>query len=234
MTQPIQGVVFDKDGTLFDFEASWSQTTRALLLDLADGDAARAARFGARVGFDFCEARFSPGSIVIAGRQDEIAEALTEGEPGLSPGALLERMDAATAMAVQVPAVPLPPLMARLRAMGLRLGVATNDSEAPGRAHLAQAGIATAFDFIAGYDSGYGGKPAPGQCLAFARAVGLEPSRVVMVGDSTHDMEAGRAAGMRCVAVLTGMARREDLAQISDAVLQNVGELPDWIVIQNT
>ena len=62
------------------------------------------------------------------------------------------------------------------------------------------------FDFVAGCDSGWGGKPAPGQLLAFVAQCGLTPARVAMVGDSKHDLDAGRAAGMAAVAVLTGMA----------------------------
>jgi phosphoglycolate phosphatase len=113
--------------------------------------------------------------------------------------------------------------------MGLALGVATNDSEAPARAHLAHAGIADLFAFVAGYDSGWGGKPAPGQLLAFARAAGLDPGACAMVGDSLHDLAAARAAGMAGVAVLTGIAGRDTLAPAADAVLGSVAELPDWI-----
>jgi phosphoglycolate phosphatase len=50
-----------------------------------------------------------------------------------------------------------------------------------------------------------------------------------MVGDSLHDLQAGRAAGLRCVAVLTGIAGRADLAPHAEAVLDHVGLLPDWL-----
>jgi phosphoglycolate phosphatase len=50
-----------------------------------------------------------------------------------------------------------------------------------------------------------------------------------MVGDSLHDLDAGRAAGMRTVAVLTGIADRAALAPHADVVLGHIGELPDWI-----
>ena len=90
------------------------------------------------------------------------------------------------------------------------------------------------FDFIAGSDSGFGGKPAPGQLLAFCDATGLAPDTCVMVGDSTHDLDAGRAAGMRCVAVLTGVATRTDLAPFADAVLTSVADLPAWLAVQQT
>jgi phosphoglycolate phosphatase len=126
-------------------------------------------------------------------------------------------------------AVPLRPLLAALRGQGLRLGVATNDSEAPARQHLANHGITDCFDFISGYDSGHGAKPGPGMCLAFARQLGLEPARVAMVGDSRHDLEAGRAAGMRTIAVLTGIARHDELEPHADVVLADIGAIPDWL-----
>jgi phosphoglycolate phosphatase len=51
-----------------------------------------------------------------------------------------------------------------------------------------------------------------------------------MVGDSRHDLIAGRAAGMPVVAVLTGVAGADELAPVADAVLPDIGHLPDWIV----
>jgi phosphoglycolate phosphatase len=126
-------------------------------------------------------------------------------------------------------AVPLVPFLTSLRTRGLRLGVATNDTEAPARAHLEAHGITGLFDFVAGYDSGYGPKPGPGMCLAFAKSQGLDPARVVMVGDSLHDLVAGRAAGMRTVAVLTGVARHADLVGHADSVLPDIGGLSDWL-----
>jgi phosphoglycolate phosphatase len=50
-----------------------------------------------------------------------------------------------------------------------------------------------------------------------------------MVGDSRHDLEAGRAAGMRTVAVLTGIAGAADLAPHADVVLADIGGLPGWL-----
>ena len=47
-----------------------------------------------------------------------------------------------------------------------------------------------------------------------------------MVGDSTHDLRAGRAAGMTTIGVLTGMALREELVPFADLVLDDIGEIP--------
>lgn len=225
----IAGLLFDKDGTLFDFHASWGNWAAALMRDLAGGDEARAEVLGRAVGYDMTARVFLPDSPAIAGTPEDIGAALLRWLPGASPAGLLARMNALAATATMVPATPLPPLMAQLRGRGLRLGLASNDSEAAARGHLAAEGIAEAFDFIAGYDSGHGEKPGPGMALAYAEACGLDPRQVVMVGDSLHDMLSGRAAGMRTVAVLTGLATRDDLVPLADAVLPDIGHLPAWL-----
>ena len=225
----IRGIVFDKDGTLFDFTATWSAWALSLLGELAGGDAGRAADLGRAIGFDTQHAHFAPDSPVIAGTPGEIAELLLPHLPGASAAALVMRMNAAAAVAPMVQAAPLAPLLADLRARGLKLGVATNDGEQPARAHLKAAGVEGAFDFIAGFDSGHGSKPGPGQLRAFSERVGLEPSQVVMVGDSAHDLHAARAAGMRAVAVLTGIATEPDLAPLAEVVLPGIAHLPAWL-----
>jgi phosphoglycolate phosphatase len=113
-----------------------------------------------------------------------------------------------------------------LRAMGLRLGVATNDSEESARRQIAALGLEEAIEFVAGYDSGHGGKPDPGMVLAFARHLGVAPKRIAMVGDSRHDLEAARAAGALAVAVLSGPAGRDALEPHADYVVDDIGALP--------
>ena len=222
----IAGVIFDKDGTLFDFHASWGAWSARLALDLAGGDRARAARLGRAIGFDLDAQRFAPDSPVIAETPQTVAELLLPHLPGSTATALLERMDRLAAAAPMVPAVPLAPLLEGLRARGLRLALVTNDSEYAARAHLDAHALGAAFDFIAGFDSGFGAKPQPGMLLAAAEAFGLDPARMLMVGDSRHDLIAGRAAGMKAVGVLTGPAAAEELAPLADAVIPDIGHLP--------
>jgi phosphoglycolate phosphatase len=224
----IDGVIFDKDGTLFDFRRSWGGWAQTLLGQLAR-DAEHAAQMGQAIGFDLASGTFAPDSPVIAATASDIAAALHPHLPGQTVAGVAAQINAAAASAQMVPAVPLRPLLEILRAKGLRLGLATNDTEVPARAHLAAHGLTDLFDFIAGYDSGHGAKPGPGMCLAFASQTGLDPARVAMVGDSLHDLHAGRAAGMLCIAVLTGIATRADLAPHADVVLPDIGALPLWL-----
>ena len=225
----IQGVIFDKDGTLFDFNATWGAWSRRLLASEAGGDDAILAQLATVLGYDLATDQFEPGSIVIAETVEVVAAHIIQVIPRLNKGALIKRMNAAAATVPQVQVTPLHPCLKGLSDMGLRLGIATNDAEGPARKHLDAAGVTPLFDFIAGFDSGHGGKPAPGQLHAFCKATDLAHDTCLMVGDSTHDLEAGRAAGMRTVGVLTGPAPREELEPMADVVLGSIAELADWI-----
>ncbi len=221
-------ILFDKDGTLFDFNATWVAWVEALLGRWSAGDTGLAEALAGAIGFDRAGRGFLPSSVVIAGTPNDVAAAVGL-VLGVPPDSLVERLNTEAAAAPMVEAVPLAPLLGALLGAGLRLGVATNDAERPARAHLAAAGVEPLFDFIAGCDSGHGAKPDPGMLLAFAGAVGIAPGRIVMVGDSTHDLRAGRAAGMQTLGVLTGLASAETLAPFADAVVLDIGHLPDWL-----
>lgn len=224
----IRGIVFDKDGTLFDFRASWGRWARGFIASLArDDDHAR--RLAAAIGYLPEGNTFEPDSPVIAATASDIAAALLPHVDGHDHSSLTDAIDIAAAGVPMAEAVPLVPLFEALRARGLKLGVATNDSEIPARAHLDRHGLTALLDFISGYDSGHGPKPGPGMCLAFAEMTGLDPAEVLMVGDSLHDLEAGRRAGMRPVAVLTGIAGPETLAPHAETVLPDIGALPGWL-----
>lgn len=224
----IDGIIFDKDGTLFDFRASWSGWARHLLRDLGR-DEAHARAMGVAIGFDVESGTFASDSLVIAATVSDIAACLLPYLSGLTHANVMQEINVRAATAVMLPVVPLRSLLALLKMRGLRVGLATNDAKAPAGAHLAAHDITEFFDFVAGSDSGYGAKPGPGMCLAFAAKFGLDPARVVMVGDSLHDLEAGRAAGMRTVAVLTGIAGEAELAPYADVVLADIGSLPAWL-----
>lgn len=229
MSARVTGVLFDKDGTLFDFGATWNTWAARLIAELAEGDGALEAALAEAVRFDLARGAFHSDSPVIAGTNREAAELLCAVLPGTQVDTLEARMIAAAKDVPLAQAVPLVPLTNTLRAMGLRLGVMTNDTETVARSHLTEAGALAEFDFVAGADSGFGAKPDAAPLLAFAEACGLAPEQIVMVGDSTHDLEAGRAAGMQTVGVLTGPAEAEALAPLADAVLPDIGHLPAWL-----
>ena len=222
----IQAIVFDKDGTLFDFEATWTPWAEKFFLRMCNGDRQLAHKKGTTVGFNLMNGVFERDSIVIAGTPEEIVDGLAPLFPEYSATEIVEIVNAEAESAPMAETVPVLPFLQDLKKRGLKLGVATNDAEAPARAHLEAVGVLNTFDFVAGSDSGYGGKPSPGQLKGFCESVGVRPENSAMVGDSLHDLKAGHAAGFYRIGVLTGLATRDELEPFADVVLDHIGLIP--------
>ncbi|MBE7183328.1 MAG: HAD family hydrolase [Methylobacterium mesophilicum] len=229
----IEAVLFDKDGTLIDFQKTWFAVGDAMALAAANGDRAAADRLLEKGGYDFAAGRFRPDSVFAAGTNAEIVALWY---PELSEAERRERAisyDAFTAVEGARSAVPLPGLddaIRELHARGIRLGVATNDSEEGARGTLQALGWAELFDAVYGYDSVENPKPAADPLHAFAKAVGCAPGAIAMVGDNRHDLVMARAGGAGlAVGVLSGTGTREALATLSDVVLASASELPDFL-----
>ena len=225
----VAGILFDKDGTLVDFEATWGRATRAVMRRLAGSDAARARRLADAMHLDEATERFGTTSPLLGGTMPDLFEALSGAvgradDPDIT--AELNQAFAEETLAALMPIGDPGAVLAELRREGLTLGLATNDAEANARQHLAALGLDAHLDFVAGYDSGHGGKPEPGMVLAFARQLGVEPAQVAMVGDTPHDLRAARAAGAIAVAVLSGPTGRPVLEPLADHVLDSVADLP--------
>lgn len=232
--QRIKGLLFDKDGTLFDFAASWSGVLNDTLAALTPDRDLR-ARMGRATGYDPESGAFEAGSLAVAGALDDVSEVWAGYLPGLSALEVTLVANRVTQAAVGagalVPAVPdLSGFLGGLRSAGHVLGIATHDSEAAARAHVKDAGALEHFAFIAGYDSGHGLKPGPGMLLAFASATGLRPSEIAMIGDSVHDLGVGPSAGAAlAIGVLTGPATLADLAPYADHVIPSIADLPELL-----
>jgi len=232
----IRAILFDKDGTLIDFQRSWGPVLREAAHLAAPGDSALARRLMMAGGMDPETLITAADTIFAAGNTAEIADLFREHGSRLPREPLISDLDRIFVAAAErgVPVVPLRPLFETLCTTGFRLGLASSDSEAAIRRLLELEGIADLVEFVAGYDSGHGVKPEPGMALGFSEALGLPTSAIAMVGDNRHDMRMGRAArcGL-CLAVLTGTGTPERLAPESDAVLASIAELPRFFSEQS-
>ncbi|MEM1100571.1 MAG: HAD-IA family hydrolase [Pseudomonadota bacterium] len=102
------------------------------------------------------------------------------------------------------------------------LGVATGKSKR-GLDHVMETRDLAGF-FITRQDAdGHPSKPHPSMAMAALGEAGLETG--VMVGDTTFDMEMGRAAGMATVAVTWGYHPPERLAPLADRVVSDMAAL---------
>ncbi|MFZ5789908.1 MAG: HAD family hydrolase [Pseudomonadota bacterium] len=231
----IRAVLFDKDGTLFDFNATWMPIYRETASEVAGGDTALALRLLVESGYDPVKGRLDPGSPLAAGTNAEIAEIwarLLEGRGDAA--ALTRRFDTNFARSLEIrptPVTDLAALFGRLRAKGFKIGVATMDSHAAAKAAIDAFELVGLVDFACGYDSGHGHKPGPGMVEAFCRAVDLPAAAIAVVGDTPHDMHMARAAGTGlAIGVLTGVSPREVLADHADHVLASIAELEALLV----
>jgi phosphoglycolate phosphatase len=229
----MRGLLFDKDGTLLDFEASWSRVYRELCLNLADGDSDAAEAMLVAGGFDRETGRFLAGGALAAGNTVDIVRIWYPSLAGSRLKAMVEQIDKVFYENGVHCSVPVPGLHATLRelhAAGLAMGVATNDGTAATKAALAALDIARFLPHVFGYDSVTNPKPAPDIVHAFAAASGVPLKAIAVIGDNPHDLEMARSAGAGAsIGVLTGNGGRADLMPLADVVLESMCDLPAWL-----
>ena len=226
----IRGLLFDKDGTLFDFEKTWNSWTSRILTEVSKQSDVSISALADSIDFDLKTGKLLPQSIVIAGTHRQVTAALHTKLSNWDFEHLESYLLDYVIETRQYEVVPLQKYFRKLKSEGLLLGVMTNDAERGAQAHLAAAGILDLLDFVAGSDTGFGCKPAPEPLLAFAKITGLKPDEIAMVGDSLHDLQAAQAAGMMRVAVLTGVATEDELKKHADLVLPSIANLLDLIL----
>ncbi len=229
---PVRGILFDKDGTLLDFQGTYGPATVNIIAELSRGDDRLAGQLAIAVRLDRIRCRFDTDSIVIAGTGHDIAEVWHPLLPHWAEDDLTRRIDALYAEHSRATLTAFEGVADALRRLidcGFVLGVATNDTAASAKVHLEGLALAGYFDFVVGYDSGYGQKPEPGMILGFADHTGFQTNEIAMVGDSLHDLQSARSAGSLAIGVLTGPADRASLAELADHVLTSVSQLPSLL-----
>jgi phosphoglycolate phosphatase len=113
-----------------------------------------------------------------------------------------------------------------LSAQGLHLSLVTNKPQAFIQPLLASLGLEGYFALCLGGDALPQKKPDPAPLLHVAGHFGLSPSACLMVGDSRHDVAAGRAAGFRTLAVPYGYNHGEPVSDSRpDALVDSLAEL---------
>ncbi len=228
----LKGILFDKDGTLIDFDRTWGPAAYEVMRTLAEGDAQKFEALARVSEFLIPERRFLPSSPLVAGSSASYGPLWAQALGRPAGPALYAEMDELFRYWGLESLAPIGEPLAvatELAKRGLKLGIATNDAESSGRDQALALGMGDLIAFVAGYDSGFGGKPGPGMVLAFAEHAGLRPEEVGMVGDSLHDLHAARAAGARAILVLTGPlgpAARPDLEPHADWVVDSIADLP--------
>jgi phosphoglycolate phosphatase len=228
----LRAILFDKDGTLVDFDRTWAPIDRAAVALAAAGDAELASRIADACGIDEATGRTRPDSLFASGNSEEIVARMVETGSPFTVAELVLQLDDLFAEGANRPVAltDLPPLMVTLRQAGFAIGIASSDNERAIRRSAEVLGIIEHISFIAGYDSGHGVKPGPGMIRGFCEAVGCSPEAVAMVGDNRHDIDMARAARAgAAIAVLSGTGTLETLGGHADVCIDSVVQLPELL-----
>ena len=234
-----QLVAFDKDGTLFDFHASWRprflEAVDRLLSQFSNRVEMQAELFH-NLGYNAADGTFSEDGPFATATCDATIHAAATVIQQFSGPTLpwyeckqLVRRKIAPILANSVdysPVIELALFFFSLHENGVRIAVITSDDSAPTEAALAKFRLSRFVDYIGCGDSPNRHKPAPDQLLAAAKLLDVSLAQTVVVGDSAADLCMARSADAGlAVGVLTGVGSSKTLGPLADLILDSIAEI---------
>ena len=211
----IRYLLFDLDGTLVDTTNLILSCYRASISKLVDNppsDEGILQGFGTPLSQQlyrlFPTLRDRPDEIITLWRQtqDELHDRLIKPFPGTAE------------------------VLRELRRRGYPLGVVTSKERVAAERDLAMYGLKELADVIVCWDDTSNHKPHPEPILRGLELMAAPAAEALYVGDSLHDMKAGREAGAKVAAALWGpFAKEQLLAFKPDFLLKSVRDLLDML-----
>ena len=228
----VEGLLFDKDGTLIDFSGSWLRPIKeiARLVSEHAGDPALEMQLLVDGGYLPEEDRWAQDSTIAFDTSESLFQRWGRmTSPELVQSLVPEMREIVyESMHHLVPAIPNPGTLLSQLAQNYQLGVASMDDEINVNRTLEQLGITHLVAFSCGADSGFGLKPGPGMVDAFCRQTGLAPHETAVIGDGLHDLQMARAAGAISIGITSGASSADTLEPYADILLRDIGELGSY------
>lgn len=206
----IDGILFDKDGTILDFRSLWIDWSRDVIRHISDeinlgGDLER--QLSASIGVDWESGSWDvKGPLAIGTTQDLIsilAHQLYKVDiPWNAAFSLVTNVVIKVNENInwknRVKEVPgLETFLEKCRAHQLKLGVVTSDDHQNAVHHLKLLGIDSYFTAIIGGDQVTQAKPFPESAEKACHEMELEPQKSIVIGDSDGDMILGNNIGAK-------------------------------------
>lgn len=214
----LDAIFFDMDGTLINTD---------------DADVARWANRAARVYRTPERAARASRQIVMSmetpvNRLFTVLDFIGLDTPAVR---LLIALNGGTDRQDSIPPIDGVATAVRLLSERYQIGVVSTRTSAESDRYTQAMGIHSQVAVIAGRDTTWRIKPHPQPVKWAARQLGLDPMRVLMVGDTTVDIKAGIRAGAWTCGVLCGYGRRVELERAgADLILDTTGELADRLL----
>ena len=230
-------VIFDKDGTLVDYEEVDLELARARKKSVEKIGGNGVADLWARaVGVDLKRKTmdFRGPLGTLPGREELLIAAAAfymNGHPWEEARMLAQKAydDAYEGMKSPYGSVLLEGVVKSLRKMkdhGLKLAIASTYAQRRTVESLKTLRVASLFDVIVGPEDVARGKPAPDMIFEVLKQTSCSADEAVMVGDSVSDMKMGKNAGVKAsIGVLTGVDGRMELGKFADVIVDSVASL---------
>lgn len=237
---PCRLIIFDKDGTLIDFTATWVPLIRkrvSFLLKKLGRDGEMETFLLRSWGIDPVSGKVDPrGPCPVSPRSDEIVigtmALYQHGYPwDESKQWVTEAFDEADAdgdwREKVVPIKGIQTFLSGLKRDGFYTALATNDERKDTEAILNHLSMDGLFDVVLCSGEVNPAKPHPETIFTICRKLSVHPYEAVMVGDSVTDMMMGKRAGVALtVGILEGgVTPREELEKVADLVVNSIRDL---------
>lgn len=234
-TYEIEGILFDKDGTLVDFRSLWMEWAEQLIdnvvsqANLLEKDKIILAE---TIGFQYNESSWDPKGPLCIGSLDDLNTiiALHLYKNNLPWNEALEiTTDALAEIDRQLnwkeSIKPVPGLRVFLEKAikcSLKLGVVTSDNHDQAKAHLNVLGIDSYFKRVIGHDQVKRGKPFPDMVYKACGDLAIAPERTLIIGDSNGDMILGKKSEtLACIGIVSEPDSNIDHLTDADHVIRN-------------
>lgn len=233
-----QAIIFDKDGTLIDFDAMWGNWTLQLAdrLQASTGLDLRQA-LSACYGYDLTRRKILPDGKITCMPMWRLRELMAE--VVISAGMPEPDAFCAVAKAWHVPdpvtlAKPftdIRKLFLNIHKLGIQIAIATTDDRDPTEAMLEAFGVRVLVTTIVCADDGIPAKPAPDMVMAICQRMKIDPCKVMVVGDTVADLQMARSAGAGyAIGVLSGVGSLANLTPLANILIDTIDTLQESFV----
>jgi len=210
--------IFDIDGTLVTFTFDVQRSREALLREMS------ARGFSTeRLGLA------TPTQLIIDAAHDQVARGQVEADFEALRKRFYDILDGFELASVSTTSV-LPGVsesLTYLKSRGVRLAVLTNSGRKAAAKALERAGLTRMFEFVLTRDETLSLKPRPEGLKMAVLMLGVPTGDVYYIGDSTMDIIAARAAGLKLISVATGSYSGDRLRKEgAELVVSSLEELP--------